>query len=69
MKEFIQQVAQDTAIKVDTAIAGAAVTSWWWMPHFDTIVHILLGLGAVGLVFSRFAIVWLKYRNETRANR
>lgn len=63
---FVQQVAQDTAVKVDVGIAGAALSSSWWLPHFDTAIHILLGVTGVAIVLSRLAIMWLQYRNSKR---
>jgi hypothetical protein len=63
-KEFIQQIAQDGTVKFEVGVASVALTSSWWMPHFDTVIHVILALGAVGMIGSRIAIMWLQYRNN-----
>lgn len=63
-RDFLQQVVQDGTVKLEAGIATAAVTSSWWLPHFDTAIHVLLGLGGVILIGSRIAIMWLQYRNN-----
>jgi hypothetical protein len=63
-RDFLQQVAQDSTVKLEAGIATAAVTSSWWLPHFDTVIHVLLGVGGVALIGSRVAIMWLQYKNN-----
>jgi hypothetical protein len=67
-KDFLQQLAQDGTVKLEAGLATAAVTSSYWMPHFDTAVHVLLGIGGVVLIGSRVAIMWLQYRNNKKGD-
>jgi hypothetical protein len=63
---FIEQIAQDGTVKAEAVIATAAVTAKWWLPHFDTIIHVILGVGGVVLIASRVAIMWLEYRRNKK---
>ncbi|HYF35730.1 MAG TPA: hypothetical protein VD994_10600 [Prosthecobacter sp.] len=56
----------DISVKMDYAIGSAAASSWWWLPHFDGIVHVLLGIGGVFLLFVRGAIALKDWRNKKR---
>ena len=57
---------EHTQAKVDAAIAAGALSAFWWMPHFDGVVHVLLALGAVALVVLRIGIAWREWRKGLR---
>lgn len=48
--------------KIDYFIATGSMGAWWWLPHFDQIMHVLLGLGGVTLLVIRIFAAWKEYK-------
>lgn len=58
----------DFQAKVDAALGSVAATTWWWLPHFDTLVHVALALGGIALLWLRIAIAWKEWRQKRKAS-
>jgi hypothetical protein len=54
----------DVSVKLDYVLASSAVSSWWWLPHFDHTIHIILALGGVALLAIRLLSAWKEYKQK-----
>lgn len=56
----------DISAKLDATIGTIAVSTPWWLPHFDSAIHVLLAVGGLVLLVLRIGIAWKDYRAKKR---
>lgn len=59
-------MTHDISAKGDALIGTLAATTPWWLPHFDSTIHVLLALGGLALLGLRIGIAWKEWRNKKR---
>jgi hypothetical protein len=60
-----QHIVESTEGKLDLVVATGAIGAWWWLPHFDNILHVALGVGGLALLLLRIVKA---YKDTKRKN-
>jgi hypothetical protein len=64
IREVWAAVVQSTDAKVDVLVGTGAVSAWWWLPHFDNLMHVALGIFGLAIVILRLVKAYKDVRKN-----